>query len=71
MSATAKRLTVQQKQVIFHALVTAQDSRTMTIADSKRQVADQYAISDDQLEAIVEEGVDKDWPPLGEPAAKK
>jgi len=65
-----KRLTLQQRREIFAALVQTQDARTMTIADSKRSVMQNFQISDDQLEKIVEEGVDKEWPPLDEPIAK-
>lgn len=61
---SAKTLTVQQRKSIFHALVEVQDSRTVTIAESKKQVASQYHITTEQLELIEREGVAKDWPPL-------
>jgi len=66
----AKRLTLTQRREIFHALVSAQDTHTMSIPDSKRHVTQSFSITDDQLEKIVEEGVDKEWPPLDEPVAK-
>jgi hypothetical protein len=60
----AKRLTLQQRREIFLALVTTQDARTMTVPESKQHVVREFDITDDQLEQIVEEGVEKEWPPL-------
>ena len=42
----------------------------MTVPESKRTVMQNFQISDDQLEKIVEEGVEKEWPPLNEPVAQ-
>ena len=61
-----KALTVQQRKSIFHALVEAQDSGTVTVPESKKQVASQFHISKEQLDLIEKEGVEKDWPPLSE-----
>ena len=66
----AKRLTVQQRREIFRSLVEAQDTHTMSVADSKRQVIEHHQITDDQLEDIVDEGVEKEWPPLNEVVPK-
>jgi hypothetical protein len=66
----SKRLTLQQRREIFLALVTAQDTGTMTVADSKRHVTREFDITDAQLEQIVEEGVEKDWPPLNQAVQK-
>jgi hypothetical protein len=63
---SAKSLTVQQRKSIFHALVSTQDSGTVTVIESKRQVAEQFHITKEQLDLIEKEGVDKDWPPLSE-----
>ena len=60
----SKGLTVQQRKSIFHALVSAQDTGGVSVADSKKQVAAEYHISREQLDLIEREGVDKDWPPL-------
>jgi len=65
-----KRLTLQQRREIFLTLVHTQDARTMTVPESKRTVMQNFQISDDQLEKIVEEGVEKEWPPLNEPVAQ-
>ena len=62
----AKRLTVAQKQEIFHALVTTQDLGLMTVAQSVQYVAKQFDITEAQLRQIEEEGIEKEWPPLNE-----
>jgi hypothetical protein len=64
----AKRLTVQQRREVFLALVQAQDSGLMSIAESKSHISKQFAITDAQLDQIVEEGIEKEWPPLDEAA---
>jgi hypothetical protein len=65
---SAKRLTIQQRREIFHALVTAQDTGLMTIPQSKEQVSKQFEISEAELTRIVDEGIEKEWPPLDEAA---
>ena len=62
----AKSLTVQQRKSIFHALVATQDAGSVTVHESKKQVADQFRITKEQLDLIEKEGVDKDWPPLSD-----
>ena len=62
----AKRLTAQQKQEIFHALVATQDLGLMTVPQSIQHVAKQFDITEAQLRQIEEEGIDKEWPPLNE-----
>jgi DNA-directed RNA polymerase sigma subunit (sigma70/sigma32) len=68
-----KRLTPQQKQKIFHALVTTQDvalehsaDLAATVRKSYEIVAEQFEISSDQLRQIEDEGLEKQWPPLSE-----
>ena len=61
----AKTLTVQQRKSIFHALVEVQDQHTVTVADSKKEIASRYHITKEQVELIEREGLAKDWPPLG------
>lgn len=63
---TSRRLTVQQRKEIFLELVTVQDTKMMSVGDSYRHVAERYAVSEDQVREIAEEGGDKEWPPLGE-----
>jgi hypothetical protein len=60
----SKTLTVQQRKSIFQALVDLQDSHTVTVADSKKEVAKQFHITKEQVELIEREGLAKDWPPL-------
>jgi hypothetical protein len=62
----AKRLTLQQKKEIFHALVATQDTGLMTVAQSREKVTREFDITDAQLRQIEEEGLDKEWPPLNE-----
>lgn len=62
----AKRLTLQQRREIFSALVATQDQGTMTVAESRKHIIDQYSLSDVLLRQIEEEGLDKEWPPLNE-----
>lgn len=64
-----KRLTLQQRKEIFADLVVTQDARRMSVPESHAQVIRTHKISDVQLRQIVEEGLDKEWPPLNEPAA--
>lgn len=60
----SKTLTVQQRKSIFHALVDVQDTRSFTVADSKKEVALKFHITKEQVDLIEREGVAKDWPPL-------
>jgi hypothetical protein len=45
------------------ALVEAQD-RDMTVAQSRKLVADRFGLSESQVRAIEREGLDRQWPPL-------
>jgi hypothetical protein len=67
----AKRLTLQQRRDIFSTLVTTQDQGTLTVAESRKQVIDQFEITDAQLRQIEEEGLDKEWPPLNEEVVRQ
>lgn len=62
----AKRLTTQQRQEIFHALVATQDLGAMSVAESVQHVVKQFDITEAQLRQIEDEGIDKEWPPLNE-----
>jgi len=64
----AKRLTVQQKKEVFHALVTTQDLGLMTVSQSVQHVAKQFELTEAQLRQIEDEGIDAEWPPLNEAA---
>src|SRR5690242_19094630 len=60
----AKRLTLQQRREIFHALVATQDLGVMSVPQSVQHVMQQYDITESQLRQIEDEGIDKEWPPL-------
>jgi transposase-like protein len=63
-----KRLTVEERQAIFQALVETQD----VIADvprSRQMIAKKFGITDAALRQIEEEGIDRQWPPLDEEPA--
>jgi len=64
----AKRLTIQERKEIFHALVTTQDLGLMTVAQSLQHIMKQYDITEAQLRQIEDEGIEKEWPPLNEAA---
>lgn len=61
-----KRLTTQQRQEIFLALVSVQDLGLMTVPQSVQHVIKQFDITEAQLRQIEDEGIDKEWPPLNE-----
>jgi hypothetical protein len=57
----SKKLPVQKRKDIFLALVAAQDTHTMSVGDTQRQVQLDFGITPSQLEEIIEEGVEKEW----------
>jgi hypothetical protein len=52
-----------RRKEIFLALVEAQDQR-LTVAESRRLIARQFGVSEEQIREIEEEGLDGQWPPL-------
>ncbi len=62
----SKRLTLQQRREIFHALVATQDMGLMTVPQSREHVCKQFDITEAQLRQIEDEGLEKEWPPLNE-----
>jgi hypothetical protein len=58
---SAKKMPLPKRKEVFLALVAAQDSHSMTVRDSMRQVQVDHGITESQLEDIIEEGVDKEW----------
>jgi hypothetical protein len=65
----SSRHTVSERKEIFLALVTLQDGK-MNVADSKQRIIDDYGLTAKQLEQIIEEGTDKEWPPFDGTLAK-
>jgi hypothetical protein len=58
-------LTEDHRRAIFLALVQAQD-RGSPVAESRLAMADQFGLTSKQVEAIEREGLDGNWPPLGD-----
>jgi hypothetical protein len=63
MPESEKHLTLEQRMELFQALVEAQDG-AMTVAQSRRALADRFGVSEAQVRAIEREGLDGNWPPL-------
>jgi hypothetical protein len=61
----AKRLTQQQKQEIFLALVNTQDV-IANVPKSRQLITERFDITEKQLREIEDEGIDNEWPPLSE-----
>jgi hypothetical protein len=59
-----KKLSQEQRMEVFKALVEAQDGE-VGVAQSRKEVAQRFGLTDRQLRQIEQEGVDGDWPPLG------
>jgi len=62
----AKRMTIQERREVFHALVSTQDMGVMSVPQSREHVSKQFDITDAELRQIEEEGLEKEWPPLNE-----
>lgn len=54
---------VEQRKVIFLAVVEAQDAG-QGVAASRTAVARQYSVTEEQVKEIVNEGLAAQWPPL-------
>lgn len=52
-----------RKKDAFRALVEAQDGG-QSVAESRRTIAEQFGITEDEVRDIEREGVAKNWPPL-------
>ena len=61
-----KSLSVSEKKEIFLALVKAQDLKKMTVPATRKAVAEEFGISEKHVKDIEEEGLDAEWPPLGD-----
>ena len=58
-----RKLSQDRRKEVFKALVEAQDANT-SIAQSRKEVAQRFDLSDRQLRRIEQEGLDGNWPPL-------
>ena len=54
-----------RRRAIFAALVEAQD-RARSVHEAKQEVLAQFGVTWNIVERIEQEGIEKDWPPLGE-----
>jgi hypothetical protein len=53
-----------ERMKIFQALVEAQD-RGMAVVQSRKTIAEQFRIGEEQVRRIEQEGLEGNWPPLG------
>jgi crotonobetainyl-CoA:carnitine CoA-transferase CaiB-like acyl-CoA transferase len=63
-----RRLSTEEKKEIFSDLVATQDA-VVNVRKSYEMVTERFSISEEQLRAIEEEGLDNEWPPLSEPVS--
>lgn len=63
MTEPSGEIPVEQRQVIFKALVEAQDGG-MSVAASRTAIAQQFGVTEDQVRDIEREGSASTWPPL-------
>jgi hypothetical protein len=59
-----KTLSMAERMKVFQALVDAQD-RGMVVAQSRKTIAEQFRIGEEQVRRIEQEGMEGNWPPLG------
>ena len=58
-----QNLPEERRKEIFLALVDAQD-HDMSVAQSRKMVADKFGLSETQVRQIEREGLEQEWPPL-------
>ena len=58
-----KTLSTEERKAIFLALVQAQDA-DMNVIRSRKAIAEQFGLSDQQVKRIEQEGLEGNWPPL-------
>jgi hypothetical protein len=59
-----RTLSQAERMEVFLALVDAQDS-DMTVAQSRKAVAERFRIDEEQVRRIEREGLEGNWPPFG------
>ncbi len=65
MDEAEQGLSEPRRQEIFLALVDAQDHE-MPVPQSRMVIAHRFGISESQVRQIEREGLEKNWPPLGD-----
>ena len=63
VSEQADEIPLEQRQLIFKAIVEAQDGG-QSVAASRAAVARQFSVTEEQVKQIEREGSDNQWPPL-------
>jgi hypothetical protein len=58
-----KTLSLEERMEAFLALVETQDGE-MTVAQSRKAVAERFGVTEQQVRQIEREGLDDKWPPL-------
>lgn len=62
-SESAVRITVDRRRAIFRAVVEAQDGG-QSVSASRADAAKRFEVSEVEVKAIEQEGLEKNWPPL-------
>ena len=62
---TEKFMPLAERKAVFLALVQAQDAGA-NVARSRKETAERFAITERQMQRIEQEGIDGEWPPLGQ-----
>jgi hypothetical protein len=57
-------LPIEQRMLVFAALVKAQDAK-LSVSSSRKATAERFGLSEQQVRKIEQEGLDGEWPPLG------
>jgi hypothetical protein len=63
----AEVLTEERRREVFAALVAAQDGG-LDVSASRKKVAADHGLTPKRVEKIEREGLDAEWPPLGDAA---
>ena len=63
MAQKEMSLPEDRRKEIFAALVDAQDHE-MTVAQSRKLIAERFGLQENQVRDIEREGLDNQWPPL-------
>jgi hypothetical protein len=63
MSEPDGEIPLEQRQMIFRAVVEAQDAG-MSVAESRTDVARRFSVTEEEIKEIEQEGMANQWPPL-------
>jgi hypothetical protein len=59
----AEPIALEQRQIIFRAVVEAQDGG-MPVASSRAEIVRRFSVTEEQVKEIEREGLANQWPPL-------